>query len=263
VVSRELVADLAQARRRIPADVWRQLSVDLSACAGSPEPRSIQHATASLLNRDAAWMLSKTFQTCATTTWVEVAATMVAVDYLIGDTNALTEIIWTGPANSRFPVRRVDQVLYDLVSSAKERIVLVTFAAHRVHHLCAHLTEAVERGVGLTLIVESEGESEGQLTLDAIAAFRDVPTTRTRLYYWPLAKRERNAAGRPGKLHVKCAVIDDVALVGSANLTDDAFNRNMELGMLVREPSTVSAIAGHFDELIRQGILVEVQQAVL
>jgi phosphatidylserine/phosphatidylglycerophosphate/cardiolipin synthase-like enzyme len=99
------------------------------------------------------------------------------------------------------------------------------------------------------------------MTLDAIAAFKGVPTTRTRLYYWPLAKRERNGAGRPGKLHVKCAVIDDVALVGSANLTDDAFNRNMELGMLVRDQVTVAAIAGHFEELIRQGVLVEVQQA--
>jgi cardiolipin synthase A/B len=260
LVSRELVADLAYARRRIPPDVWRQLSGDLAAWGGSPEPLSIQRATASLLNRDAAWILSKTLQECGTTTWAEVAATMVAVDYLIGDTSPLTEIIWTGPANSRFPVRRVDQVLYDLISSAKRRIVLVTFAAHRVRHLCAHLTQAVERGVDLKLIVESEGESEGQLTLDAIAAFRDVPPTRTRLYYWPLTKRERNAAGRPGKLHVKCAVIDDVALVGSANLTDDAFNRNMELGMMVREPSTVAAIAGHFDELIRQGVLVEVSQ---
>jgi phosphatidylserine/phosphatidylglycerophosphate/cardiolipin synthase-like enzyme len=260
MVSRDLVADLAQARRRIPADVWRQLFVDLAACTGSPEPLSTQRATASLLNRDAAWILSKTFQECASTTWAEIAATMVAVDYLIGDSNPLTEIIWTGPANTRFPVRRVDQVLYDLISTAKHRIMLVTFAAHRVRHLCAHLTQAVERGVELKLIVESEGESEGQLTLDAITAFRDVPATRTRLYYWPLAMRERNSAGRPGKLHVKCAVIDDVALVGSANLTDDGFNRNMELGMLVREPATVAAIAGHFEELIRQGVLVEVQQ---
>ena len=260
MVSRELVADLAQARRRIPAAVWRQLSVDLAASPGSPEPRSIQQATASILNRDAAWILAKTLQEGAASSWAEVAAAMAAVDYLVGDSNPLTEIIWTGPANARFPVRRVDQVLYDLIASAERRIVLVTFAAHRVRHLCAHLTQAVGRGVDLTLIVESEGESEGQLTLDAIAAFRDVPSARTRLYYWPLAKRERNAAGRPGKLHVKCAVIDDVALVGSANLTDDAFNRNMELGMLVREPSTVAAIAGHFDELIRQGVLVQVLQ---
>jgi phosphatidylserine/phosphatidylglycerophosphate/cardiolipin synthase-like enzyme len=259
MVSSELIARLSEARRRVPGDTWRQLSLRLAACPGVPEAASITHATAGLLNRDAAWILSKGFQESAHAPWTEIAAAMVAVEYLVGDSNPLTEIIWTGPTNGRFPVRRVDQVLYDLVSSAKKRMILVTFAAHRVRHLCAHLTQAVERGVDLELIVESEGESEGQLTLDAIAAFSGVPNTRTRLYYWPLAKRERNSAGRPGKLHVKCAVIDDVALVGSANLTDDAFNRNMELGLLVHDVSIVRAISDHFEQLIRRGTLVEVR----
>jgi phosphatidylserine/phosphatidylglycerophosphate/cardiolipin synthase-like enzyme len=181
---------------------------------------------------------------------------MVAIDYLVGEKAPVTEIIWTGPANNRFAVRRTDQVLYDLVASATSRIVLVTFAAHRVRHLCDHLARAVVRGVELTLIVESEDESEGQLTRDAVAAFNNVPAARTRLYYWPVARRERNQAGRPGKMHMKCAIVDEVALIGSANLTDDAFNRNMELGLLVRDPSVVSALVIHFDELIRSGILV-------
>ena len=231
----------------------------LAALPLRPDPLSVQHATAPLLNRDAAWILSETFLEAADATWSEIAAAMVAVGHLVGDSRPLTEIIWTGPANSRFPVRRIDQVLYDLISAAQRRIVLVTFAAHRVRHLCAHLTRAVERGVDLTLIVESEGESEGQLTLDAFAAFKDVPSAGMRLYYWPTAQRERNLAGRPGKLHAKCAVVDDVALVGSANLTDDAFNRNMELGMLVKDPVTVTAVVDHFTGLIDRGVLREVR----
>jgi cardiolipin synthase A/B len=166
----------------------------------------------------------------------------------------------TGPANDRFPVRRIDQVLYDLVSTAKHRIILVTFAAHRVPYLCTHLRYAVERGVALILIVESEEESEGQLTKDALTAFQSVPLAGTRVYYWPIEKRERNQAGRPGKLHTKCAIVDNTALIGSANLTDDAFNRNMELGLLVREEATVSALAEHFRELISLGILAETKQ---
>ena len=67
------------------------------------------------------------------------------------------------------------------------------------------------------------------------------------------------SAGWPGKLHAKCAIVDDVALIGSANLTDDAFNRNMELGILVKDASIVDAIARHFEELIRLGIIVEVE----
>jgi phosphatidylserine/phosphatidylglycerophosphate/cardiolipin synthase-like enzyme len=52
-----------------------------------------------------------------------------------------------------------------------------------------------------------------------------------------------------------------VALVGSANLTDDAFNRNMELGLLVRDPAPVASIVEHFEELIHRGVLLEVQIA--
>jgi phosphatidylserine/phosphatidylglycerophosphate/cardiolipin synthase-like enzyme len=60
---------------------------------------------------------------------------------------------------------------------------------------------------------------------------------------------------------MKCAIVDDVALIGSANLTDDAFNRNMELGMLVREQTTVETLSEHFRELIRAKILVPVKPA--
>ncbi len=262
MVSNALVAALTEARRRLPPDTWHQLALQLASSNSYPDAASIQQVTAGLLNRDAAWILGEAFRESAnSTTWVEIAAAMVAVDHLVAGNTPLSEVIWTGPTSNRLPIRRFDQVLYDLISAAQRRIMLVTFAAHRVPHLCAHLMRAVGRGVDLTLIIESEGESEGQLTLDAIAAFRAVPADRRRLYYWPLARRERNQAGRPGKLHAKCAIVDDVALVGSANLTDDAFNRNMELGLLVRDPAAVAAIVEHFEELIHRGVLVEVQLA--
>jgi hypothetical protein len=46
-------------------------------------------------------------------------------------------------------------------------------------------------------------------------------------------QRELNANGKPGKLHAKAALVDGQALISSANLTDDAFNRNLELGALL------------------------------
>jgi cardiolipin synthase len=260
MVSPELVHALTAARRRMTLADWQQFAEKLATMNAGPDSASIRKVTAGLLSQDAAWILTEAFRKSGTARWNEIAVAMTVVDCLAGDNAPLTEIIWTGPANNRFPVRRIDQVLYDLVSKAKKRIVLVTFAAHRVRHLCAHLTQAVDRGVELTLIVESEDESEGQLTRDAIEAFRNVPAARTHLYYWPLEKRERNQAGRPGKLHMKCAIVDDVALIGSANLTDDAFNRNMELGMLVREQTTVETISEHFRELIRSKVLVPVMQ---
>jgi cardiolipin synthase len=260
MVSNELVVALTAARRRMAGDGWRELATTVASLEGYPTSDTIRKATANILNRDAAWILAEAFTKSAQANWSEINVAITVVDTLVGDISPTTELIWTGPANNRFPVRRIDQVLYDLVSIARKRIILVTFAAHRVARLCEHLTSAVKRGVELSLIVESEQESEGQLTLDAVTAFQNVPREHTQIYYWPIAKRERNQAGRPGKLHIKCAVIDNVALISSANLTDDAFNRNMELGMLVRDETAVIAIAEHFQELIHAGVLVQVPQ---
>lgn len=45
-------------------------------------------------------------------------------------------------------------------------------------------------------------------------------------------------------------------------LTDDALNRNMELGLLIRDPQTVLALADHFQEFIRRGDLAPVRPNV-
>jgi len=57
---------------------------------------------------------------------------------------------------------------------------------------------------------------------------------------------------------MKCATVDDAALIGSANLTDDAFSRNMEFGMIVKDKVTVDALSEHFTELIRARVLMPV-----
>jgi hypothetical protein len=44
--------------------------------------------------------------------------------------------------------------------------------------------------VSLTLIVEAEQESEGQLRTDALGAFDSIRDSGCRVYYWPLALRE-------------------------------------------------------------------------
>jgi hypothetical protein len=181
---------------------------------------------------------------------------------LVGDNTPLTEIIWAGPANTRFPVRRIDQVLYDLVSKASRQIVLVTFTAHRVRHLCALLTQAVERGVELTLIVRKRrpvrrATDEGCFGSTPKRAARQHP----HLYTGPLKNGSATRPGAPISCTLSVPLLSMSRSSVAQNLTDDAFNRNMELGMLVREQATVFAIAEHFKELISRGILVEVQKA--
>jgi len=165
-------------------------------------------------------------------------------------------VTWTGPENGLFPIRRSDQVLYDLINRAEDRILLVTFAAVKIQHLVNHLEAALKRDVKVTLVLESKDESEGQLSFDAANAFSPCILSTADVLVWPLEKRARNTSGKPGKLHVKCAVVDNSAIISSANLTDDAFNRNMELGLVIEEGATPDLIYRHFEAYRQRGELV-------
>lgn len=168
------------------------------------------------------------------------------------------ELVWTGPRPANAPtLRRLDQALYDLVLNAQDAILLVTFAAAKITRLKTALSAAADRGVAIRLILEFEEESGGQLSQDALAAFAGSIEHRANIYSWPLAQREKNASGKPSKLHAKCAVVDGAVLVSSANLTDDALNRNIEMGVLLGVPALADQLTRHFAALIAAGVLRE------
>ena len=166
------------------------------------------------------------------------------------------DLLWAGPSPShQIPTRRIDQSLYDLIASAENEILLVTFAAAKIGLLTDRLLKAAGRGVKIRLVLEFEETSEGQLSYDALKAFPPALTNVVAVYQWPVEKRERNQAGRPGKLHAKVAIVDDIVLLSSANLTDDAFNRNLEIGVMVADANFLLSIKAYFDALIAQQTL--------
>lgn len=167
------------------------------------------------------------------------------------------ELLWSGPSPAnQIPARRIDQALYDLIANAKHEILLVTFAAAKIERLTGELLKAIQRGVRVRLILEFEQASEGQLSYDAVKAFPPALISAAEIYYWPVEKRERNQAGKPGKLHAKVAIIDYAALVSSANLTDDAFNRNLEIGVMVHSERFRGTLTRYLDALVEIGCLV-------
>lgn len=166
------------------------------------------------------------------------------------------ELLWAGPLPAnQIPARRIDQTLYDLIADAKKEILLVTFAAAKIGRLTGELLKATQRGVPIRLILEFEQSSEGQLSYDALNAFPPALALAAEVLCWPLEQRGRNLAGRPGKLHAKLAIVDDTAIVSSANLTDDAFNRNLEVGVMLKNPKFLNTTKGYIDALIANGTL--------
>lgn len=172
------------------------------------------------------------------------------------------ELLWAGPSPAnQISARRIDQALYDLIANAKREILLVTFAAAKIERLTGALMKAAQGGVQIRLILEFEQSSEGQLSYDALKAFPAALINVCEVYHWPVEKRERNQSGRPGKLHAKVAIVDDTALVSSANLTDDAFNRNLEVGIMVTNAEFLLSAKTYFESLIDEGTLCQLHGA--
>jgi phosphatidylserine/phosphatidylglycerophosphate/cardiolipin synthase-like enzyme len=77
-----------------------------------------------------------------------------------------------------------------------------------------------------------------------------------RVLYWPKDKRTPGIDGKPGILHVKCVVADGWRMfLSSANLTEQAFRLNMELGVLVTGHRLPAMVERHFAELLSRGVL--------
>lgn len=168
------------------------------------------------------------------------------------------EVAWTGPSTEAAPLRRVDQVMYELIEEAEGELLLVTYAAYKAERALDALGSASDRGVEVTMIIETAEASGGRISFDGLNVLRDAAPS-ARIYFWPLESRARDSKGRYGALHAKCAVADrGVALISSANLTDFALELNMELGVLIRGVGVAGRIADHFDELIRRRVLMPI-----
>ena len=154
------------------------------------------------------------------------------------------EVVVTGPDSPAAPVRLTSEVVRQLIESATRRVTLVSYAAYQLPSVITALDEATARGVQVRLILESPEKLDGGGGAHAYARFRT--------YHWPIDRREPPEA----KLHAKAVIVDgrDVLLT-SANMTNAAYDKNIELGVLCRGGGVAAQVQRHFDSLVSNGVL--------
>jgi phosphatidylserine/phosphatidylglycerophosphate/cardiolipin synthase-like enzyme len=167
------------------------------------------------------------------------------------------ELVWTGPDVGVVPLRRTEQVVLQVIDSARERLLVVSYAVFNVPRISAALIRAAGRGVAIKIVVESPDRIKGQEAYNTLAALGASVASRCGVYLWPIEGRFKGGTGRPGLLHVKCALADGRRLfLSSANLTEYAFSVNMELGVLITGGTTPVQVEAHFGKMIEAGTLV-------
>jgi phosphatidylserine/phosphatidylglycerophosphate/cardiolipin synthase-like enzyme len=168
------------------------------------------------------------------------------------------EPVWTGPEVGVIPFRRTEQAILQVIDSATKRITVVSYAVYNIPRICEALVRAADRGCSINVVVETPDRLETQNTYNTLAALGPSVSSRCSVYLWPLEKRQKDTGGKPGILHVKCAVADSRWLfLSSANLTQQAFTLNMELGLLTTGGDLPGQIEQHFDRMIQTGVLAK------
>ena len=158
-----------------------------------------------------------------------------------------SSVVATGPSGHsalhKSAARTTGAVLEEVIRSARKRLLVVSYAHHPSIRMVEELTAAAERGVVVDVLLE---EKTGALQAFT-TAFAQM-TDQVRLWRWP---KERRGVNGSASMHAKLVAADTAkALVGSANLTGRALHHNIEVGVLVRDPTQVKRLVSHFRALM-------------
>ena len=173
------------------------------------------------------------------------------------------QLVWTGPEEPGGAARDTAVVLRELFENARESVILAGYSFDHAATVLAPL-HAVMRDHSLRAsffvnIPQADRSDlvDGEHLVRHLSGFVQnnwpfgppIPA----LYY---DKRALTPGPPFCSLHAKCVVVDGArAFVSSANFTQRGQDRNIEVGVLIEDPSFASYLAGQWLGLIDAGIV--------
>jgi phosphatidylserine/phosphatidylglycerophosphate/cardiolipin synthase-like enzyme len=173
------------------------------------------------------------------------------------------DLVWSGPEVAGLQARDTRRVYEQLLGSADHSVWVSTYAffdGPKAFEVLAKRMDTLP-GLQVTLLLNIQRKwGDTRAAEHLVRAFADhfwktdwPGRSRPRVFYDP---RALESDGPGGVLHAKAVVTDDEAVfVTSANLTEAALDRNIEIGLLVRDRALAAILIGHFQGLIDLGML--------
>jgi phosphatidylserine/phosphatidylglycerophosphate/cardiolipin synthase-like enzyme len=163
------------------------------------------------------------------------------------------EIAVSGPVSDAVSVRLTASVAIQVIRAADTTLLVTSYAAFGIQEIVSEIRAAADRGVSVDLVLETARASGGRLhgESDGRTAFHEL-RFHPDVHLWQWANDERHGpGGRRGSMHAKVIAADrHTALLGSANLTDNAYSDNLEISAVIRDPSAVTSLVDHFVNLM-------------
>jgi hypothetical protein len=176
----------------------------------------------------------------------------------------VVDLVASGPEAPGVPSRDTSVVVRELFRHAQQSVLVVGYVVYQGRHVFRALAERMrehpELRVRLCLDVSrpvGDTSMDSEILQRFAARFRtqEWPGDRVpQIYYDPRALQQ--GPGSRASLHAKCIVVDRAqAFLSSANFTEAAQGRNIELGVLVHSRLLAARLADHFDGLVAAGVL--------
>ena len=173
------------------------------------------------------------------------------------------DLVWSGPEVPGLPARDTRRVYEELFDGAKRSVWVSTYAYFDGPQAFAHLAQRLDSSPDLRVtILLNIQRTRGDTTAadQLVRRFTDQfwgtdwpGSSKPAVYYDP---RSLDPSGPSGVLHAKAVVVDDEAVfITSANFTEAALDRNIELGVLIRHRVLATSVANHFQALIDTHLL--------
>ena len=177
----------------------------------------------------------------------------------------LIELVWSGPEAKGLANRDTGSVVRELFISAESEVLLAGYAIHQGQDVFRTLAERMDVNGTLKVRMFLDVQRRHGDTTAADELLGEF-TERFRKREWPGVRLPavfydpRSLVidtNKRSSLHAKCVVVDRrVALVSSANFTEAAQVRNIEVGVLVHSRNFAEQLAEHFEALAEQRVLL-------
>lgn len=175
------------------------------------------------------------------------------------------DLVTTGPEADGVANRDTSVVVRELFANAEQSVLIAGYAVYQgqsvFRALADRMAERPTLRVRMFLDVQRpHGDSSASSQLARRFSARFVadqwPATAPLPEVFYCARSLDLNASHRVSLHAKCVVVDDrAAFVSSANFTEAAHERNIEVGILVRSMMIARRLVAHFEFLVAQGEL--------
>jgi phosphatidylserine/phosphatidylglycerophosphate/cardiolipin synthase-like enzyme len=179
-------------------------------------------------------------------------------------TQHIPDMVWSGPQVPGLHARETRRVFDEMLGGAERSLWVSTYAFFDGPKAFEVLSKRMDARPALqTTILMNIARKKGdnRPADEVVGQFSDrfwkhdwPGKNKPQVFYDPRSLDE----DAPGAvLHAKAVVADDeTVLVTSANLTEAAFDRNIELGLHLRDRALAKSISAHFRTLIEKNLLL-------